>query len=283
MLQVIERHEYGTGVVLAHFRLGVADDHETIVDRQQLGPADGRQSDLVAGEEEEAVLVDHCAVGEVFLVTKACDGVADDRAADRFGRAGPLFRRWRGVRIEVLDSGRRRERHLPHLVAGQGLGPRLETRWDRVAPLVLQELLEAAHRRPALWIDTDQLHLLGYDGVTDRAWDGELHEGEDLDRRRYRLHVLADIRLADAAHLAFGVGKPLHLDRLDDDVGQHAVQPVAEFGAEPGHDAVDDDQGRHAEHDADDAHQRQVAGQQVTPAEEEFVHPVHPSAVSGEW
>ena len=53
------------------------------------------------------------------------------------------------------------------------------------------------------------------------------------------------------------------------------MNPLAQLGAEPRHHAVDDDQRRHAEHDADDADQRQVAGQQVAPAEEEFVHPVH--------
>src|SRR5262249_55786181 len=56
------------------------------------------------------------------------------------------------------------------------------------------------------------------------------------------------------------------------DVGEEAVQPVAELGAEPAHDAVDDDERGDAEHDADDADQRQVARPQIPPAEQELVH-----------
>ena len=74
------------------------------------------------------------------------------------------------------------------------------------------------------------------------------------------------------AILPSGSAKPSKVVGLDDDVGEQAVQPIAQLGAEAAHDAVDDDERGHAEHDADDADQRQVARQQIAPAEQQFVH-----------
>src|SRR5262249_27630163 len=153
VLQVIERDEDVAGVVLAHLGLGIADDHETVEDREEFRAADGRQRDFVAGEEKEAVLVDHRAVGQVLLVAEAGQGVTDDRPTDRPRRRDPVFRWRRSGRVKVFDAGwRRREWHLPHLVAGQRLGPGLETRRDRVTALVFQELLETTDFGAALWV-----------------------------------------------------------------------------------------------------------------------------------
>ncbi len=50
------------------------------------------------------------------------------------------------------------------------------------------------------------------------------------------------------------------------------MQPVAQLRAEPAHDAIDHDERGHPKHDADDAGHRQIPGEKITPAEEDFVH-----------
>ena len=128
---------------------------------------------------------------------------------------------------------------------------------------------EAAEARPAFGVDADEAN-----GADDRrAVHFELEHGEDFDGGRHGFDAVVEFRVgADEFHLAFGVGEAGVVPGLDDDVGKGAVQAVAQLGAKAGHDAVDHDERGHAQQDADDADQGQVARQQIAPAEQQLVH-----------
>ena len=86
---------------------------------------------------------------------------------------------------------------------------------------------------------------------------------------------LVAARLLHPGHHLLGVVEPVERGRLDHDVGEDAVQPVAHLVGEPGHDRVDHDHRGHAEHHADHAGQRDVAGAEIPPAEQVLVHVGH--------
>ena len=64
--------------------------------------------------------------------------------------------------------------------------------------------------------------------------------------------------IEDGPALLVVLDEAVHPLGVDDHVGEDAVEPCLELGAEAAHDRVDDDESRHAEHDADDADERQV-------------------------
>ena len=78
----------------------------------------------------------------------------------------------------------------------------------------------------------------------------------------------------DFVDFALRIAKALDAFRLDDHVGEKAVQLGAKLLAEAAHDAVDDDERRYAKGDGDDARQGEEAGAEVSPTEEKFVHRV---------
>jgi hypothetical protein len=148
------------------------------------------------------------------------------------------------------------------------------------AVLLADEVLgEPADRGPAGGVhahEADRLHARGAVRV------GELEDGEHLDRRADRRDLVADRAVQDGLpQLGRGGGEAVGALGVHDDIGDVAVEAVAELGAEPAHDGVDDDERGDAEHDADDADEREVAGAEVAGAEEELVHGFLPGAGAG--
>jgi hypothetical protein len=150
---------------------------------------------------------------------------------------------------------------------------RQPNRWTaaRIAAVarVLQVLHELADPGLAERVDADQadrprVHLAV-------ALVLVLQQGGGLDDRGDGLDLGAD-QLLHLADLALVIGEAVERFRLDRDMGLQAAQPFLQLGGEPAHDAVDDDQRRHAEHDADDARQGQVTRPEVTPGEQQLVH-----------
>ena len=143
--------------------------------------------------------------------------------------------------------------------------------------LANQELGEPADGGAPVRVDADEPHRLG----DDRAAIAELQDGEGFDGRGDGFDLIAgrsglDFRddLVRGERVAVRVRdvEPVGAVGVDDDIGQHAVEPVLELGAEPAHHRVHDDERRHAKHDADDADEREVASLQVADAEEQLVH-----------
>ena len=73
-------------------------------------------------------------------------------------------------------------------------------------------------------------------------------------------------------HVPVGVGDAVERAALEHDVREDAVDPLLHLVREAFHHGVDDDHRRHAEHHADDRHQRDVARPQIPPAKQKFVH-----------
>src|SRR5262249_47708607 len=90
--------------------------------------------------------------------------------------------------------------------------------------------------------------------------------------RRHRFDLRTDWRIPDALHLLLRVGETFEDERLDQHVGKQSVQTVFQLRAEPRHHTVDDDERGHPQHNADDARQRQIAADQVAPAEHKLIH-----------
>ena len=92
-----------------------------------------------------------------------------------------------------------------------------------------------------------------------------------LDGRGDTRHVLPD-QAADESLMSLRVRFAVGAPRLDDDVGEHALDALAHLAAEPGHHRVDHDHRGHSQRDTDDAGESDVARPQITLAEKQFVH-----------
>ena len=133
---------------------------------------------------------------------------------------------------------------------------------------MLEEFSEIAHARFGAFIHADDADLLGQLGLTlaavnveDAGFVGQnAHGGAD---RGYADDLVAEC-VSDALHLPLRVVKAVGAGAGDRQVAHDAVDSGLHFVGEPGHDAVHDDHRGHAEHDADDRRQHDVARPQVT-------------------
>ena len=132
---------------------------------------------------------------------------------------------------------------------------------------MLQVLGEIADPCVSLFIDADEHDL-------PRALLAVELEAEDGRRVNCRRHagnrVAGDA--ADLLHVPGGVRKTLGGVRFEHDVGENAVDAIPHLVGEAGHDAVDDDHRRHAEHHADNRSQRDIPRPQIPPAKQDLVH-----------
>ena len=208
-----------------------------------------------------------------FRIADVGDGVADDgahRARRSAGSAAGRAAAGRLGRRSAASGGGSRNAVALLVARAQGLGAEVER---RVAAGSAGSTRCSA-KPPSAARPSGSMPISRTGRMIGVAVQLELEHGEDFERRRHGLDARRS-RYGSARmqrHLALGIGEAVVVVGLDDDVGEQAVQPVAQLGAEAGHDAVDDDERGHAEHDADDAHQRQVARQQITPAEQQLVH-----------
>ncbi len=139
---------------------------------------------------------------------------------------------------------------------------------------VLKVAAKIAHRRVGCVIDADQGDLPVDVSTVDSISEHRRH----VDRGRRAFDVLAG-DASDFFDVPIRIGHPVERAALEDNVGEDAVNPILHLVREAFHDGVGDDQCRHAEHHADDRHERDVAGAEITPAEQKLVH----EPVLGYW
>ena len=262
LLQVLEGHVDVSRVVLAHAALEVAHGGERRRTRLGLGLAEAgdQQHDRGARRGDEEVLVP--------LLMEGRERIAEDRA--RVGRLlihlllqlilEELVELVVRVGLEVLE-------HLGGRCLLLVRVGHVERRGERSALAVEQELGEVARPGPLLGGDADELDRL----VPDLAVDAEVDDPGALHRRGHGQDVVAG-GLLDPRHDLLPVVEPIEGQRLDVDVGEHAVEAVAHLVGEAGHHGVDHDHRGDAQHHADDARQRDVPRPEIPPAEQVFVH-----------
>ena len=165
------------------------------------------------------------------------NGVPDENAGQLFLLQLGHYRRRRraGWTLDLLERHGRQRRPML-IVPALGFRTRVKRRVLLVGWFG-EEFSKAADSCACLSVRADnvhraRLHLL--------AFEGDLEQAEDLDRRRQRLNLVSDRRIHDALHLLLGIRKAVVVVGLHDDVGDQAVQPVLKLGAKPAHDAVDD-------------------------------------------
>ena len=132
---------------------------------------------------------------------------------------------------------------------------------------VLQVLGKIAHLALRLLVDADHLDLVGHPRAAPLVAQ---HGRHDADRRHAFDIVAGDP--PDLLHVPVGVAHALQRSAFEDHVADDAADVGLHLVAEAGHDAIDDDHRRHAQHDADDRREGDVSRAEVTPAEDEFVH-----------
>ncbi len=271
LLQLLERQVDVHRVILTHPALEVADRRGGGESGLRLGlPVTGEQQpDLRARPGEVDVLVILAVIGR--------QRVAEDHAGVGCLLLHVILQRLDD--LAVVGVLRVEVRVLEDLTGG-GLLPvgfgHLERRGDRLAMRVAQELGEIARLGPLGRDDADELHRPGHH----LAIDAEVEDAGAFHRRGHSLDVLAG-DLLDPRHDLLPVVEAIQRERLDDDVGEHPVQPLLHLVGEPRHDRVDHDHRRDAEHHADDARQRDVPGLQITPAEDVLVH--RTASLQGHW
>ena len=116
-------------------------------------------------------------------------------------------------------------------------------------------------------LDADHVHLVGDPGAAPLVAQHGRHDAD----RRHAVDVVAG-DLPDLLHVPVGVAHAFQRAAFQDHVADDAADAALHLAAEAGHHAVDDDHRRHAQHDADDRREGDVARAEVAPAEEELVH-----------
>ncbi len=132
---------------------------------------------------------------------------------------------------------------------------------------MLQILAEIAGQALRVFIDADEL-------------DRPIDPVAAILKAEHRRHVDGDGErfdpvtgdLADLLQVPLGVEEAFEVARLENDVGQDAMDAVLHLAGEAVHHRVHHDHRGDAERDAHDGSQRNPARAQIAPAEQEFVH-----------
>ena len=132
---------------------------------------------------------------------------------------------------------------------------------------MLQIAAEIAHLAVRRFVDADEVHL----PRDPMPLDLKDEHGRNHHRRRHAGDVFSG-HLANPFHVPLRIGKAFQAVALENHVREDAVDAALHLVREAGHHAVDHDHRGHAQRDADDRGQRDIARAQIPPAEQKFVH-----------